>query len=71
VNNIAATTHPDIAALFDPLFGFAVKRVQKVLPFLDFSSFVFAPLSKKSPLSAAGEGRVVQRSADRVSLIVD
>jgi hypothetical protein len=28
---LAQTTHPDIAALVDPLFGFAGKRVSKFL----------------------------------------
>ena|ERR1700754_2396166 len=56
------STHPDIATLIDPLFSFAGKRVNA------FFSLFFCPLSIfPYPLSAAGEERVVQRSADRVS----
>ena len=58
---VVQTTHPDIATLVDPLFSFAGKRVKEMFP----CSFALYPFF--APLSAAGEERVVQRSADRVS----
>jgi hypothetical protein len=51
-------THPGVALLADPLFGFAVKRVKKVVLLFCKSKF---------PLSAAGEERVTKRSDGRVS----
>jgi hypothetical protein len=55
-----AMTHPDIAALVDPLFGFAGKRVGEFL-------FFILDLFLKSPLSTAGEERDGERSNARVS----
>jgi hypothetical protein len=51
-----AKTHPDQASPVDPLFGFAGKRVKKLI-----FNFYF-------PLSNAVEERDVGRSLDRVSL---
>ena len=51
----ADSTHPDIAALVTPL---SASRIEGIL----FSLTLFL-----YPLSAEGEERVVQRSADRVS----
>jgi hypothetical protein len=57
---LAESTHPNIAALVDPLFAFGGKRVSFVFVF-SFCFLVFLP----SILLA--KERVVQRSADRVS----
>ena len=88
------TTHPDIAALVDPLFAFGGKRVLKILchaerseasilrhacPTGIFANRSFVPQDdktggqkeNKSPLSTEGEERVVGRSDDRVSQLVD
>jgi hypothetical protein len=55
---IQASTHPPIASLGHPLFGFAGKRVGKFLLF--YPTFKF-------PLSATGEERDGERSDARVS----
>jgi len=61
--DIAQMTHPGVASLADPLFGFAGKRVEEIFCFL------FTPYSNfpKSPLSGEAEERVTERSDGWVS----
>jgi hypothetical protein len=62
-----ANTHPDIAALVDPLFSFAGKRVKKSTIICPIIFIQFC----KRPLSATGEERVTKRSDGRVSQLSD